>query len=121
MIIAISSQKSGYLAHLKQSVQIFSDRVAELFSNVVAIAEKAGKHVELLVVPGRDYNRAAVEVARCNFDGDPDTLVIQGDILHPPFRADSFDGGFTIGVLHHTPDPSAGLTALTGRQGPLSA
>lgn len=44
--------------------QIFSDTVAHLFSKVVAIAEKAGKHVELLVVPGRDYNRAIVEVAQ---------------------------------------------------------
>jgi amino acid transporter len=44
--------------------QIFSDKVAELFSNVVSIAEKDGKHVELLVVPGRDYNRATVEVAQ---------------------------------------------------------
>jgi amino acid transporter len=44
--------------------QIFSARVAELFSHIVTVAEKAGKHVELLVVPGRDYNRAAVEVAQ---------------------------------------------------------
>ncbi len=44
--------------------QIFTDRVAELFSNVVSLAEKAGKHVELLVVPGRDYNRAVVEVGQ---------------------------------------------------------
>ena len=44
--------------------QIFSHRIAELFSNVVSLAEKAGKHVELLVVPGRDYNRAIVDVAQ---------------------------------------------------------
>jgi len=44
--------------------QIFSNRIAELFSHVVTIAEKAGKHVDLLVVPGRDYNRATVEVAQ---------------------------------------------------------
>jgi amino acid transporter len=44
--------------------QIFTDRVAQLFTHVVSIAEKAGKHVELLVVPGRDYNRAIVEVAQ---------------------------------------------------------
>ena len=44
--------------------QIFSDKVAGLFSSVVTVAEKAGKHVELLVVPGRDYNRAVVEVAQ---------------------------------------------------------
>jgi hypothetical protein len=44
--------------------QIFTDKVAQLFTQVVSIAEKAGKHVELLVVPGRDYNRAIVEVAQ---------------------------------------------------------
>jgi nucleotide-binding universal stress UspA family protein len=47
-----------------QPDQIFTDRIAELFTKVVTIAEKAGKHVELLVVPGRDYNRAIVEVAQ---------------------------------------------------------
>jgi hypothetical protein len=51
----------GYELHADQ---IFSDKVAELFSHVVSVAEKAGKHVELLVVPGRDYNRATVEVAQ---------------------------------------------------------
>ena len=44
--------------------QIFSDQVAELFSKIVSLAEKAGKHVELLVVPERDYNRATVDVAQ---------------------------------------------------------
>jgi nucleotide-binding universal stress UspA family protein len=44
--------------------QIFTDRIAHLFTMVVSVAEKAGKHVELLVVPGRDYNRAIVEVAQ---------------------------------------------------------
>jgi hypothetical protein len=44
--------------------QIFTDTVARLFTKVVTVAEKAGKHIELLVVPGRDYNRAIVEVAQ---------------------------------------------------------
>jgi hypothetical protein len=44
--------------------QIFSDQVASLFSHVVSVAEKAGKHVELLVVPGRNYNQAIVQVAQ---------------------------------------------------------
>jgi nucleotide-binding universal stress UspA family protein len=47
-----------------QPDQIFTDKIAELFTKVVTVAEKAGKHVELLVVPGRDYNRAIVEVAQ---------------------------------------------------------
>jgi amino acid transporter len=44
--------------------QIFTDKVSQLFTKIVSAAEKAGKHVELLVVPGRDYNRAIVEVAQ---------------------------------------------------------
>jgi SAM-dependent methyltransferase len=54
----------------------------------------------------------AVEVARRNFADDPDVLVVQGDIFSPPFREGVFDGGFTIGVLHHTPDPLGALKAL---------
>lgn len=54
----------------------------------------------------------AVEAARHNFQDDPDVLIVQGDILKPPFRPAAFDGGYTIGVLHHTPDPSVGMRAL---------
>ena len=54
----------------------------------------------------------AVEAARENFRDDPDVLVVQGDILNPPFADESFDGGYTIGVLHHTPAPEDGLRAL---------
>lgn len=59
----VSSYESGGGAELEPD-QVFTDRVAFLFSKVVSLAEKAGKHVELLVVPGRDYNRAIVEVAQ---------------------------------------------------------
>lgn len=54
----------------------------------------------------------AVESARRNFADDADVLIVQGDILHPPFREEAFDGGYTIGVLHHTPDPEAGLKSM---------
>jgi amino acid transporter len=43
---------------------IFSKSVASLFTNVVTVAEKAGKHVELLVVPGRNFNQAIVQIAQ---------------------------------------------------------
>ena len=55
----------------------------------------------------------AVEAAGDNFAYDPNVLIVQGDILIPPFREQVFDGGFTIGVLHHTPNPLAGLKAMT--------
>lgn len=54
----------------------------------------------------------AVEAARRNFPDDPDVLIVQGDIYNPPFVPGSFDGGYTIGVLHHTPLPERGLAAL---------
>jgi SAM-dependent methyltransferase len=55
---------------------------------------------------------AAVDAARTNFRDDPDVLIVQGDLLKPPFRPGAFDGGFSIGVLHHTPQPESGLAAL---------
>lgn len=56
----------------------------------------------------------AVEPARENFRDDPDVLIVQGDILNPPFREVTFDAGYSIGVLHHTPDPARGLEKLAG-------
>lgn len=55
----------------------------------------------------------AVESARENFKDDEDVLIVQGDILNPPFKKEIFDYGYTIGVLHHTPDPSKGLKKLS--------
>jgi SAM-dependent methyltransferase len=54
----------------------------------------------------------AVEPARENFRDDPNVLIVQGDILNPPFREATFDAGYSIGVLHHTPDPAGGLQKL---------
>jgi amino acid transporter len=42
---------------------VFTDDIAGLFSKVVTVAERAGKHVELMVVPGLDANAALVETA----------------------------------------------------------
>jgi SAM-dependent methyltransferase len=55
---------------------------------------------------------AAVDAARTNFSDDPNVLIVQGDLLNPPFKPGVFDGGFSIGVLHHTPGPRAGFAAL---------
>lgn len=55
----------------------------------------------------------AVEAARNNFKDDPDVLIVQGDILNPPFKKESFDLGYSIGVLHHTPNPRLGFQMLS--------
>jgi len=39
-------------------------------------------------------------------------LIVQGDLLRPPFREGAFDAGFSVGVLHHTPQPEAGVKSL---------
>jgi hypothetical protein len=44
--------------------QICTGRETELFTKAVTVAEKAGKHVELLVVPGRDDCEALVGTAQ---------------------------------------------------------
>jgi SAM-dependent methyltransferase len=44
----------------------------------------------------------AVESARRNLAHHPRSLVVQGDIFALPFREESFDHVFSIGVLHHT-------------------
>ncbi len=47
-----------------QDSQLFSDYEKELFSRVVALAEREGKHVDLLVVPGVDPFDALVVTAQ---------------------------------------------------------
>jgi amino acid transporter/nucleotide-binding universal stress UspA family protein len=49
--------------HGLDSSQLFSDDETTVFSQVVTLAEKAGKHVELMVVPGSDPYQAVVQTA----------------------------------------------------------
>lgn len=63
------------------------------------------------MVAGIDLS-LAVEAARENFRDDSRVLIVQGDIRRSPFREGAFDGGYTIGVLHHTPNPVEGLRQL---------
>ncbi len=38
--------------------------------------------------------------------------IVQGDLCHPPVAPGSFDVAFSVGVLHHLPEPRAGFDAL---------
>ena len=49
--------------HPLDTDQIFAEDETSVFSHVVTIAEKAGKHVELMVVPGSDPYEAVVQTA----------------------------------------------------------
>jgi SAM-dependent methyltransferase len=48
---------------------------------------------------------AAVEKARTLCEGQDDTLILQANMLDLPLVDEAFDLVFSIGVLHHTPDP----------------
>ena len=41
--------------------------------------------------------------------------IVQGDIYHPPVKDAAFDAAYSLGVLHHVPDPEAGLLVLGRR------
>lgn len=54
----------------------------------------------------------AVEAAAENFRYDAGVLICQADILQPPIRPETVDGAFSIGVLHHTPNPRKGFQEM---------
>jgi glycosyltransferase involved in cell wall biosynthesis/uncharacterized protein YbaR (Trm112 family) len=48
---------------------------------------------------------SAVEVASRNIESAGEAQVVQADLHYPPFALESFDFIYSIGVLHHLPDP----------------
>lgn len=54
----------------------------------------------------------AVEVAQRNTEAIGNVQVIQADLHEPPFALESFDFVYSIGVLHHLPDPEAAFQNL---------
>jgi len=55
---------------------------------------------------------AAIDVARQHTKNLPNVHLLQADIHRPPFRPQTFDFVYSIGVLHHLPDPRQGFWAL---------
>lgn len=54
----------------------------------------------------------AVEVARQNTEPAGLAQVVQADLHRPPFALESFDFIYSIGVLHHLPDPEEAFQNL---------
>ena len=75
-----------------------------------------GRHVWLSAkfgakdVIGVDLSKA-VDVAFENTRNFPNAHIVQADIYHMPFRA-PFDYAYSIGVLHHLPDPKKGFFSV---------
>jgi len=60
---------------------------------------------------GLDLSEAVLAAYRNNRTS-PRAQVVQGDIFRPPFERGTFDFVYSIGVLHHTPDPQGAFCAL---------
>ena len=66
-VVVVSVHRLGPMAsseYRPTAEQICTHRELELFSKAVTVAEKAGKHVELLTVPARDECEALVRTAQ---------------------------------------------------------
>ena len=81
-----------------------------------------GRHTQLAArwgardVIGIDLS-VAVETAFAATRSLPNAHIIQADIYHLPL-ARRFDYAFSVGVLHHLPDPRAGFLALAAKVKP---
>lgn len=55
----------------------------------------------------------AIEAARENTSHLPNVHLVQGDIFNPPVKRSSLDFVYSIGVLHHLPEPKTGFLSLS--------
>ena len=96
----------------------------EFFRDKVVLEAGCGKgrHTQLAArwgardVVGIDLS-AAVETAFAATRSLPNAHIIQADIYHLPL-ARKFDYAFSVGVLHHLPDPGAGFRSLASKVKP---
>jgi len=63
------------------------------------------------IVVGVDLS-AAAEVAARNLADRPSVAIYQADVFQLPFKPESFDFIYSIGVLHHTPDCEKAFKSL---------
>jgi len=78
----------------------------------------AGRYAEVMAqwgaeVVGVDLTRA-VDAAAQNLGPWPTAHLVQADIFALPFRDETFDICYSIGVLHHTPDTAAAFGRVAG-------
>ncbi|HEX6284071.1 MAG TPA: methyltransferase domain-containing protein [Pyrinomonadaceae bacterium] len=96
----------------------------EFFRDKVVLEGGCGKgrHTQLAArwgaqdVVGVDLS-AAVETAFAATRSMPNVHIVQADIYHLPL-ARKFDYAFSVGVLHHLPDPRGGFLSLASKVKP---
>jgi SAM-dependent methyltransferase len=118
--------------HFTQEDNLYSDQflgwlqpvTSGFFKNKVVIEGGCGKGRHTLLaaqwgardVIGIDLS-AAVDSAFAATRNLPNAHIVQTDIYKLPFRK-TFDYAFSVGVLHHLPDPKGGFESLAGKVKP---
>lgn len=64
-------------------------------------------------VVGLDLDGVGLRAARDELSGYEDVDFVQADLFNLPFRPGAFDCVYSLGVLHHTPDPRRAFLGLT--------
>lgn len=64
---------------------------------------------------------AAVDRAAAVLDSIEHAHPVQADVTRLPFRRETFDFAYCLGVLHHLEDPDAGMRAIAGAVKPNGA
>jgi len=111
VVVTVHVSARGAQAITLDTDQVFGVDERYLFSRVVSIAEKAGKHVELLAVPGSDAWLAVVQTAQKL----QSAKIVAG--LSPKYDAAVL--GKIVGEAWETleqPRPSLSLEVVLGRE-----
>jgi SAM-dependent methyltransferase/uncharacterized protein YbaR (Trm112 family) len=69
----------------------------------------AARHAQKVI--GVDLS-PAVDAAFDNAGHLDNVYIVQGDLFHLPLRAQNFDMVYSLGVLHHLPEPEAGFREI---------
>jgi SAM-dependent methyltransferase len=77
-----------------------------------------GRYLQLLAsqegcdAVGLDLGRAVDRAQRELGAHRPNVHLVQGNLMHPPLRPESFDLVHSLGVLHHTPDTARAFKSI---------
>lgn len=61
---------------------------------------------------GVELSSGGVATSLARTKGLPRAHIVQGNLLRLPIAADTFDGAYSYGVVHHTPDPAGAIAAI---------